>query len=156
MNIAGIDYTLKHQSIDIYVSGCRGPHCVGCHNKVTHCFDYGVPYGPSIISQIQEKIEKFPDLVKNFMIFGGEPLDQPEHELVNLLKNLKVFSLDIWLFTRYDISEIPESIKKYVDYIKTGRYDESLTCTDNIQYGITLSTSNQRIWRKGEDHENFI
>lgn len=154
MNIAGIDFTLKHQSIDIYLSGCRGPHCVGCHNQQTWCFDYGTPYGPTLICEIQEKIEKFPHMVKNIMIFGGEPLDQPEDELVNLLKNLKMFSLDIWLFTRYDISEVPTSVKRLTDYIKTGRYEESLKCAGNVHYGIELSTSNQKIHKKGVDYED--
>ena len=154
MNISGIDFTLKHQSIDIYVSGCKGPHCSGCHNPDTWCFDAGTPYGATLIVQIQEKINRFPDLIKNIMIFGGEPLDQPEDEIVNLLKNLKKFSLDIWLFTRYDIDQVPDSIKELTDYIKTGRYEETLKSEGNVWYGITLSTSNQRIWKKGVDYAN--
>jgi anaerobic ribonucleoside-triphosphate reductase activating protein len=154
MNIAGVDFTLKHKSIDIYVSGCKGPHCSGCHNPDAFCFDYGIPYSPTLIVDIQRKIESYPDLIDKIMIFGGEPLDQPEDELINLINNLKKFHLDIWLFTRYDITQVPDSVLGLVDYIKTGRYEEKLKCEGNIQYGITLATSNQHIYKKGYKNED--
>ena len=43
-------------------------------------------------------------------------------------------------------------IKELCDYIKTGEYDESLKCENNIQYGIKLATSNQKINKKGIDY----
>ena len=37
--------------------------------------------------------------------------------------------------------------KKMVDYIKIGAYIPELTTDDNIQFGIKLATSNQKIYR---------
>ena len=42
--------------------------------------------------------------------------------------------------------------KELCDYIKTGSYIEELKCDDNIQYGIKLATSNQKINKKGIDY----
>ena len=80
------------------------------------------------------------------MIFGGEPLDQNENELLGLLSDLKHLNKKVWLFTRFEIDEVSESIKFYCDYIKTGRYIPEFKCEDNIQYGIKLATSNQKIF----------
>ena len=86
------------------------------------------------------------------MIFGGEPLDQPVGELIEMLDYLTKANKPIWLFTRYKIEYIPEDINKYCDYIKCGNYIEELTTGDNIQYGIKLATSNQHIYKKGKDY----
>lgn len=150
MNILSVDYSLKYMSLDIYVSGCMGPHCEGCHNRETWDFDKGVPYKTSY-GVIENKIKNFQLLIKNIMIFGGEPLDQDSQEFLNFLMFLTKFSLPIWVFTRYDISEIPDNIKGVVDYIKTGRYIPELTCEEYVQYGIELATSNQKIYKKDVD-----
>ena len=80
------------------------------------------------------------------MIFGGEPLDQPYFELEQMLKHLKELEKKIWLFTRYDMNNIPERILDKVDYVKSGRYMKNLISDDNIQFGITLASSNQKIF----------
>ena len=151
MNILSIDYSLKYQSIDIYVSGCAAnPHCIDCHNPETWEFNQGTYY-KDVYDMIENKIKKFDILIKNFMIFGGDPLDQDLQKLLEFLNFLTKFSLPIWIFTRYNISKIPDNIKEKVDYIKTGRYLPDLTCKGYIQYGIELATSNQKIYKKDVD-----
>ena len=44
MNIASIDFSLKTKSLDIYVAGCNGPYCKGCHNHELFNFDVGEKY----------------------------------------------------------------------------------------------------------------
>ena len=39
-----------------------------------------------------------------------------------------------------------------LDYIKCGKYIPELTTDDNIQYGVHLATSNQRIYKCGVDY----
>lgn len=151
MNILSIDYTLKHQSIDIYVSGCNGPHCNGCHNPTSWDFSIGVPYDADVEKIISGKYNDFECMIQNIMIFGGEPLDQDIDKLLELLQFLSKFDLPMWLFTRYDISEVPESVKELVSYIKTGRYEPEQACERNIHYGIELATLNQKIYKKGVD-----
>ena len=150
MNILSIDYTLKYQSLDIYVSGCMGPHCENCHNPESWDFDKGISWDDAKLA-IEVKITSFESMVKNLMVFGGEPLDQDSQEFTDFLEFLTKFSLPIWVFTRYDISEIPDNVKGVVDYIKTGRYIPDLTCEGYVQYGIELATSNQKIYKKDVD-----
>jgi anaerobic ribonucleoside-triphosphate reductase activating protein len=146
MNILGTSYTLKYNSLDIYLAGCSGsPHCVGCHNPESWDFDNGTKYDIDYFTIIKEKVETFDSLINNIMIFGGEPLDQNLWDFLDFLADLKKLQKRIWLFTRYELSEIPDIIKYLCDYIKTGRYIPELIVDDNIQFGIKLATSNQKI-----------
>lgn len=153
MNILGTQFTLATKSFEIYVSGCAGnPHCEGCHNPASWDFNLGDLYNKSFFyDNIKTKVEEFDVLIKNIMIFGGEPLDNDHDELLKLLNDLKSLNKPIWLFTRYDINDVPDKIKTYCDYIKCGRYLPELTVDNNIQYGIKLATSNQKIYKNGVD-----
>lgn len=153
MNILGTQYTLKHKAFEIYVAGCNGsPHCKGCHNPESWDFGNGEILDDNYLSVIQTKIKSFDEMINNIMIFGGEPLDQKMSELIDLLDCLQQFNKKIWIFTRYDLNEVPSIIKDRCDYLKCGRY-EPQKCTDsNIQYGIKLATSNQHIYKKGLDY----
>lgn len=152
MNIAHIDYSLITKSLDIYVSGCNPPHCKSCHNP--ELWDFGVGYDfHEAFKKIDIYIHNYDKLINKIMIFGGEPLDQPEIELDFFLFLLKgSFDKQIWLFTKYDIVEVPDFVKESCDYIKCGRYIEELRTKSNLQYGINLMTNNQKIYRKGEDY----
>ena len=145
MNILSTQYTLEYKSFDIYVAGCSGnPHCASCHNQESWDFNQGIYY-KNEFDAINDKITDFDNMIDNIMIFGGEPLDQNIDDLSELLMFLKRFNKNIWLFTRYKLNEVPDDIKLYCNYIKTGRYIEELKCENNIQYGIKLATTNQKI-----------
>lgn len=156
MNIAYIDYSLKTKSLDIYVSGCDAPHCVGCHNPELWSFDVGEELIKGWL-KIERYLNKFNKLINNVMIFGGEPLDQYPDDLDWLLTSLNnrkfIFNdkYDIWLFTRYKFEKVPVYIKRHCDYIKCGKYVEELKVDDNVQFGIKLVTSNQKIYKRGYD-----
>lgn len=155
MNILSTQYTLQTRSLEIYVAGCSGnPHCTGCHNPETWRFDIGDKYDENYNFRIKQKINVFEKLIDNIMIFGGEPLDQKPKELLTLLSDLSHLNKKIWLFTRYDISDVPKKVKELCDYIKCGRYIPELIIENNIQFGIKLATSNQKIYKKGIDYES--
>ena len=101
------------------------------------------------ILQLESKIKIFDSLIDNIMIFGGEPLDQNQDELIHMLFDLKSLNKNIWIFTRYKLNEIPKEIKYLCDYIKTGRYISELSY---MQYGINLATKNQKIFKRGIDY----
>lgn len=147
MRILTTQYSLSMKSLDIYISGCKGPHCEGCHNPDTWNFNQGDIWGDELKTKISNKIKDFSDLIDNIMIFGGEPLDSSTDDLIDMLSFLDKYNLSVWLFTRYSIDEVPKDIKKYCSYIKCGRYIPSLKTEDNVQYGIPLATSNQKIWK---------
>lgn len=154
MNILSTQYTLSNKALEIYLAGCSGnPHCENCHNPLSWDFNLGEEYHVGYFNNnIRNKVNQFNDLIDNIMIFGGEPLDQSYDYLTDMLYDLKSLNKSIWLFTRYNIEDVDIVIKNYCDYIKCGRYIESLRTDTNIQYGIKLATSNQKIYKKGIDY----
>jgi anaerobic ribonucleoside-triphosphate reductase activating protein len=153
MNIVSTQYTLQNKAFEIYLSGCSGnPKCEGCYNKELWDFDIGEEYTLSFWGKLQNKIYKFDNLIDNIMILGGEPLDQDIIELYSFTVDIKSFNKNLWLFTRYELNEIEPTILNQFDYVKTGKYIKKLSIDNNIQHGIKLSTSNQKIYKKGIDY----
>jgi len=144
MNIASTQFTLKNRSFEIYLSGCDGLCGTSCHNYELRDFNIGIPYQQKIFDII-EKIKDFDLLIDNIWILGGEPLLQNHDELTNLLCDLKTTNKKIWLWTRFNLDEVPLNIKDKCDYIKTGMYIPKLKTEENIQYGIKIATLNQTI-----------
>jgi anaerobic ribonucleoside-triphosphate reductase activating protein len=153
MNIVSTQYTLSTKSLEIYLAGCSGqPKCKNCHNPELWDFNIGEDWKSRFLDIIN-KCNNFIDVLDNIMIFGGEPLDNDKYEVIDFLEELNTeTTLDIWLFTRYELDEIDNDIKHMCNYIKCGRYIEELSTDDNIQYGIKLATSNQHIYKKGIDY----
>lgn len=153
MNIVATQYDLKTKTFEIYVAGCSGnPHCTGCHNPSTWDFNQGYPCDDRFFESITKKIRGFSNIVKNIAVLGGEPNDNDPGDLERFLERLTTFGLPIWLYTRYNFEDLPAFEKQLCDYIKCGRYDATLKTNDNIQYGIKLATSNQRIYKRGVDY----
>lgn len=140
MNIAGISYNVNHSAVEIYLSGCKGPYCQGCHNVTLWDFDRGRPWKERM-EEVKNLIEK--PLVKAIWVLGGEPLDQDEVELKLFLLTLCDFKKPILLFTRRTV--VKEWVERYVDYLKLGPFDYySSPYTEDI-FGITLGSLNQYI-----------
>ncbi len=146
INIAATQYSLSTKSIEIYLAGCKAnPHCKNCHNPELWSFDIGVPYAKSFVDLLEEKIRTYENLIDSIWVLGGEPLDQPIEELEKLLLDLSKLNLNIWVWTRYELDEIPDNIKKYCTYVKCGRYDENLSKKGYTSKGIELASTNQKI-----------
>ncbi len=150
MRIASTQYTANTKSFEIYLSGCYGS-CFNCHNPELKDFNIGEELDEDYIEEILDKINTFNNLIDNIWILGGEPLDQNQIELLSLLYTLNSCTdKKIWLFTRYELDEIPNEVKNLCDYIKTGCYEESLKVDDYVMYGVKIATSNQKIYSKEE------
>jgi anaerobic ribonucleoside-triphosphate reductase activating protein len=153
IRVLSTQYTLSRKSLEIYMAGCKGnPHCKNCHNQESWSFLQGNEYNEEYFRNIKTKVENFNNLIDNIELFGGEPLDQDYNDLEQLLKDIKTLNKPIWLFTRFNLKEVPNFVKEYCDYIKCGRYIQELKTTDNIQYNIRLATDNQTIYKKGLDY----
>lgn len=126
--------------IEIYLSGCKAPHCEGCHNPESWDFDSGKNISDNLIQQFY----KYKDLYENIWILGGEPLDQAKDDLIWLLYKLKSFDKKIWVWTRYNFDEIDKDILRYCDYVKTGKFINDGS-SYIAEYGIKLASSNQEI-----------
>jgi anaerobic ribonucleoside-triphosphate reductase activating protein len=153
MRITSTQYTLQNKSFEIYLSGCNGnPKCEGCYNQELWDFNIGEEYTLEYFGDLQQKIYRFKNIIDNIMILGGEPLDQNINDFSYFIKDMKSFNKDLWLFTRYELNEIEPTILNQFDYVKTGKYIKELSVDNNIQYGIKLATSNQKIYKKGIDY----
>ncbi len=145
---ATTQYSINTKSYEIYLSGCKGS-CKGCHNTELKDFNIGEDLTEKRLFNLISDILLFDTLIDNIFILGGEPLDQNISELEYLLSTLKKeTNKKIWLFTRYELNEIPQNIIQFCDYIKTGHYDETQK-GENIQFGISLPTTNQKIYKIG-------
>lgn len=158
MRVLATQYTLVTKSFEIYLAGCKGKngvHCRGCHNPLSWDFNQGDFINNHYINNIVNKINSFDILVENIWILGGEPLDNDRNELIDLTKKILCLNKPIWLFTRYNFNEVKNILKEdivHFAYIKCGEYNEDLKTDNNVQYGIKLSTTNQRIFKKGVDY----
>jgi len=153
LKIASTQYSVANNSFEIYLSGCSGsPKCNGCHNNELWDFSIGTNVNDEFLYKITEKIKRFESIIDNIFILGGEPLDQNKKEFVKMIEILLLSKKKMWLFTRFEIDEIDTDILLYFNYIKCGRYYDNLLCDDNFQYGIKLSTSNQKMYKKGIDY----
>lgn len=152
-NLAAVRYTLRDHSFDIYIAGClgeNGVHCKNCHNPQIWDPDFGRPWD-TYKASITESIEKAGDLVQSIRIYGGEPLEKSEDDLIRFLGFLRGFQLPLWLFTRFDLESVSKQVLAYLEYIKCGSYDEE-QAGEVTYYGVTLPTKNQVIYKKGVDY----
>lgn len=135
MKIAGTNYDVKHKALEVYVSGCRPPHCKGCHNSSLWKFSEGTPY---------KKYEwNIPDMVEKIWVMGGEPQDQKDEEMIDMLKMFKEKNLEVWIWTRYN--NLAQCLVPYTDYVKMGRYLENVEGYQDKKHKIYLASGNQRI-----------
>jgi organic radical activating enzyme len=79
-------------------------------------------------------------------ILGGEPLDQDEDELNQLLWALKHNFPDkpLWLYTHFEIEEVDKVFLSKLDYLKTGEYKSERKPAPEY-YGVFLASDNQKI-----------
>ena len=142
MNIAGTQFNLEHEALEIYIAGCD-IHCEGCHNKQLWSFNAGKPY-ESVLKRIEEKVRE--PIVKRVWILGGEPLDQNINELKDFLENLNT-AKEIWLWTGHELDEIPDDILEYFDVVKSGPYQKGEDGYTDERHDIHLASKNQKIER---------
>ena len=88
-------------SLNIYISGCKNnKECdmKNCHNQELRKFKKEINYlswYPTVTSLLKD------NLINAFCLLGGEPLDQKESYLNDLINFLKVFNLPIYIYTGY-------------------------------------------------------
>jgi hypothetical protein len=63
-------------------------------------------------------------------------------EIHRLIFDLHMKGYRVWLYTGYELSEIPGYILRHCHTIKTGRYRQELATP-----GARLASSNQKFWR---------
>lgn len=144
MKIANIDkFDLVNNPMDkgvaltIWFSGCSRK-CKGCHNQKLSDPNAG---SDMEVGDIVRLID--PSVHKSVVLLGGEPMEQPKHELLRLIT--EIYKVDptikIWMYTGYELDDVPLAIRYSLYAIKTGPYIEELK-TENGR----LASSNQKMF----------
>ena len=125
----------------VFTQGC--PHkCPGCHSPHTWDIHKG---DKTHILDIFTDIIKNKRFIDGVTLSGGDPLVQYE-QILTLCKLLKVYNINIWLWTGYNMLAIQNTfpeILNYVDTIIDGRYEK-----DNPPTKKYRGSDNQTRWNK--------
>lgn len=145
MRIAGTEINLAFKAFEIYVSGCRSPHCRGCHNSELWDFASGDPYDAKT-EMLKDKARDLcqSGLAEYAWLLGGEPLDQDVQELCRLLDEMKGCGLKNVLWTHY--YRVPEEILQRVEFVKVGPYREDGTPWTEPLFGVKLANREQAVF----------
>lgn len=88
--------------VTIWVAGCNR-HCPGCHNPHTWLYDQGKELlSDEVLNKIFDECSH--QYIQGITISGGDPLDQSDESLNELLIFLKHFKLefpskDVWIYS---------------------------------------------------------
>jgi anaerobic ribonucleoside-triphosphate reductase activating protein len=126
----------------IYFQGCRF-NCKGCHNKELQSFSSGNIY---TTEDFIEEFNRYKNFYDSVVFLGGEPLEQKEV----VLEICQKLDTEKWLYTGYELDEIPQEIRDECDIIIAGRYKEELR-TESFP-----ASSNQIIIFRGDIVENPV
>lgn len=101
----------------VFFQGCdRKVKCPGCHNGKAQDIAGGKLMSVRDVVKIL-KTSPF----RRVTLSGGEPLAQREG-LEDLVKALKDERFEIALYTWRDEKEVPSSVLRHIDYLKTGEF----------------------------------
>lgn len=149
MNISGIDFEsiVDGEGVRtvIFTSGCKHD-CKGCHNPLTHDFNYGKDFSKAIQNDIIKWVKDTP-YIAGITLSGGDPL----YSCAKLLPFVLDFKLanpnkTIWLYTGFTFEQIKDNedmmqLVKEVDVLVDGKFIEELK-EFNLKF---KGSTNQRI-----------
>lgn len=147
MNLLGTQYTLKYKAYEIYLSGCKAPHCPGCHSQDSWDFNAGTLLSEDKIKELVSDITNYSDLVDRIWVMGGEPTHQNRKELLEFLQAIRKIGKEMWLWTRQELKDLDSELLSYFDYAKCGRYKQELPGYTEDVLGITLASYNQKVYK---------
>jgi anaerobic ribonucleoside-triphosphate reductase activating protein len=120
----------------VWFQGCHR-NCRGCQNPELLPFKGGLSTGVEIFETYDL------DWVDNFILLGGEPLDQSEGVL-EIAQYAHSKGKKVWLYTGYMFEEINKYVLDNVDVVIDGSYMDIYT-SDVIRFRGSL---NQRVFFK--------
>jgi anaerobic ribonucleoside-triphosphate reductase activating protein len=117
-----------------FLPGCIH-QCPGCHNPGLWDPENFKEYTEK---EIKKLLKDNPE-IDGVTLSGGDPAYNPE----NTLKLLEVLNgYNIWMYTGYNINEVPIEILDRVDVLIDGKFIKELP------EGLYTGSDNQCIWRK--------
>lgn len=120
------------------ISGC--PYrCSGCHSQFL--WEYG---GDDLLENIIDITNKYKDYITCVCFMGG---DQNLYELYLALWYCKRMGYKTCIYSGCDDIEKFEFVLPFLDWLKIGRYDETLKSDNHIEFGVKLATTNQHLYK---------
>ena len=122
-----------------------------CKFNCLNCCNEEIKLLPSYYKDDDEIIQeiKSNSFNKGIILAGLEWTLQPK-EMFRLINLALDNQLEVILYTGMDydvlIKKFPELLNYHI-YIKTGKYIKELSTDDNIQFGVKLASSNQKIYK---------
>lgn len=147
MRLVSTQYTLSNGAFELYIAGCKKHPCKQCHSPELWNENIGTLLDINGYENLKYEIQYKLPMLNSIHLFGGEILEKPKVEVMELLLFLKQFNLPIWLYTRFSYDEINIEILNLLDYVKCGKYIPELQTNNNIQHGVKLASSNQQIYK---------
>ena len=135
--------------VTLWVAGCSHK-CPECHNKHTWAYNQGVPLdSPEVYDKIYG--ESNHDYIQGLTLSGGDPLDQSDESIKELIEFVKKYKndfpdKDIWVYTGCIYEELLErecvvDLLSLCDVLVDGAFDKKCFKLDLAFRGST----NQRI-----------
>lgn len=132
--------------VTLWIPGCTHK-CPGCHNAWTADYNQGHEFTQDTYEELCSILDK--PYIKGLTISGGDPMDQDDQTLIDLMQLCFDISLDyptkdIWLYTGYykdDLKDKQIELLNYIDVLVDGPFEIA-------KRDITLpfrGSSNQRI-----------
>jgi len=102
---------------------CKEGNCPGCHNQEAQKFNVGQKYTDETEKHILSLCKK--PYISGLTLLGGEPYDQDENQLVELLKAFHKQNPDknVWIYTGYEFEQVKNrELTKYIDVAVVGPF----------------------------------
>lgn len=149
MNISGIDFESivdgEGFRTTIFTSGCKHA-CKGCHNKLTHDFNYGQEFTVKVQNKIIDYVRDV-RFIRGITLTGGDPMYSAK-ELLLFVKRFKKINptKNIWIYSGFTYEEIIEdqamnALLRECDILVDGKFDINTRDT-TLQF---RGSPNQRI-----------
>lgn len=128
---------------------------INCNINCQKCFNQNIKNMDTLYSKPNDIVEKIKENPFNKgIIFGGLEWTLQKEELYIMSKKAKKEGLKTMLYTGRSMEYLIRNKYpiQYLDFIKCGPYLENNRTINHIEYGITLASSNQRIYKRGVDY----
>ncbi len=121
----------------MFFQGCPF-RCDNCHNPELQTFNGGEE---TTTDGVIKNIKKHLNWYEAVAFVGGEPLAQ-QAALIDLLKRTQALGLERWLYTGYELKDVPKEVKELCDVIVAGKY------VDQLKTNSFPASSNQKVFRR--------
>lgn len=114
--------------VTLWIPGCTHK-CPGCHNAWTADYNQGQEFTKDTFEELCSILDK--PYIKGLTISGGDPLDQDDQTLIDLIQlcfdiKLEYPTKDIWLYTGYykdDLKDKQIELLNYIDVLVDGPFE---------------------------------